>query len=289
MTDYLLSAAPHSPYFLTAADFDVLSLSGADSTRFLQGQLTCDVETMPAGSATPGAALTNKGRAYALFWLLKLDVETYVFVLNKGLGAVLTGQMRKYLPFYKCKFSDTLNGELLLSVGVSPEIATATSFALGADPLTTLFWLPSGTDLAPLTAEMTHGDAQRWLGDALLLGHFPFTADDVELYTPQELRLDQHAYVSYEKGCYTGQEIVARMHYRGKTKKQLCRLELDGLDSAVGLTLHGAAGEELGAIFKALPLGATRWRALAVLPAEVVDADTLPHPSAGRLLACLPL
>jgi folate-binding protein YgfZ len=286
MTDYLHSSATASPYFLTAADVDVLSLSGADSTRFLQGQLTCDVELLPVGASTPGAALTNKGRAYALFWLLKLATDSYVFMLNPGLGAVLTGQMRKYLPFYKCTFKDAVDGELLLTVGAASTAQTAVTFTLGADPLATLLWLPHGTDLAPFTAGFAHGDAQHWLADALLLGHFPFAPEDVELYTPQELRLDQHGYVSYEKGCYTGQEIVARMHYRGKTKKQLCRLELDGLEEASGVTLHDAAGQELGSVFKALPLGTARWRALAFLPTEALDTGQLPKTLAGRLVSC---
>ncbi|MDR0779249.1 MAG: hypothetical protein LBF16_00930 [Pseudomonadales bacterium] len=288
MTKPLPAAA--SPSCLTAADFAVLRLSGADATRGLQGQLTCDVAALPPGATTPGAALTNKGRAFALFWLLKLAEESYVFVLNQGLGAVLTAQLRQYLPFYKCRFSDACDGAMLLCVGAAPVAPTAaTVVTLGTAPLATLLWLPCEAALAPLTAAFAPGSAERWLADALWLGHFPFALEDVERYTPQELRLDQHGYVSYEKGCYTGQEIVARMHYRGTVKKHLCRLEFDELETASGVTLHDASGHEIGSVFKALPLGAARWRALAFLPVEALNTAALPQASAGRLYACAPL
>ncbi|MDR2213924.1 MAG: hypothetical protein LBE21_09920 [Pseudomonadales bacterium] len=279
---------PPSPYFLRGADFDLLGLSGADATRFLQGQLTCDVQKLQANACTPGAALTNKGRAYALFWLLKLEAESYLFVLNKGLGAVLLGQLRKYLPFYKCQFNEAPGGELLLFIGSRPN-SGAPAFTLGDSPFATLLWLPQGAESSTLTSHLEHAPVERWLGDAMLLGHFPFTPEDAELYTAQELRLDQHGYVSYEKGCYTGQEIVARMHYRGKAKKQLCRLELEALEDPKALTLRDAAGQELGHLLKALPLGASRWRALAFLPSDMLDMGQFPAPSAGRLLACAPL
>lgn len=289
MTDNLLSVANSSPYFLTADDVDVLLLKGADATRFLQGQVTADVEALAIGACTPAAALTHKGRAYALFWLLKRDAETYVLVLNSGVGEVLTTQLRKYLPFYKCQFTKELDGEFLLTVGAELREGEHLACVLGEAPHTVAYWLPTGSDLSGLTAGLTRGDARRWLTDAVLLGHFPFTPADAELYTAAELNLDAHGYVSYEKGCYTGQEIVARMHYRGKVKKQLYRLELADLVDADNLTLRDADGNDIGSVLKALALGAAQWRALAFLPTEAVDGERRPVPSAGRLVDCAPL
>jgi len=286
MTDYLPSDATLSPYYLTGADFDVLSLKGPDATRFLQGQLTCDVEALAPLSCTPGAALTNKGRAYALFWVLKLDDASYLLVLNPGLGDVLTGQLRKYLPFYKCQFSDDIGGELLLTVGAQGDFESSSPFVLGDLPLAKLHWFPQGVSSDVNLDGLTRGESRRWIADAMLLGHFPFTPADVELYTPQELRLDEHGYVSYTKGCYTGQEIVARMHYRGKVKKQLYRLELDDLVDATTVTLRIADGDDIGSAFKAMPLGGSRWRALAFLPVEAVSENAHPVPSEGQLAAC---
>src|SRR5690606_25599850 len=92
-----------------------------------------------------------------------------------------------------------------------------------------------------------------WEELEMLDGHFPFTPGDSELFTPQELHLDRAGYVSFSKGCYTGQEIVARMHYRGKAKRQLFLLEVlneTGAASANDAELFDAEGAAAGKIIK---------------------------------------
>jgi folate-binding protein YgfZ len=67
---------------------------------------------------------------------------------------------------------------------------------------------------------------KQWDLANIFSGHFPFSTEDVDNYTPQELHFDDTGYVSFTKGCYTGQEIIARMHYRGKVKKRLFVLQI---------------------------------------------------------------
>jgi folate-binding protein YgfZ len=96
--------------------------------------------------------------------------------------------------------------------------------------------------------------------------------DDQEKYTPQEIHLDRHEYVSFTKGCYTGQEIVARMHYRGKMKKRLFRLEapLPGTIPVEPIALFGPNDEPLGTTIKVLCTSG-EIHALAALPADLQD------------------
>ncbi|HWK53709.1 MAG TPA: hypothetical protein VNR18_05020 [Hyphomicrobiales bacterium] len=278
-------------FFLDTANLDFLTLTGPDATRFLQGQLTCNVEALAVNALMPGAALNNKGRIYATFFLVRLD-DAYVIVLHKGLGAVFLAQLRKYLPFYKCQFTEGAHGaDPLLVVGAEPAALplpepTPPILTIGTAPVAAnLLWL-SPQHAEALRAQLRHGSDDDWFASAMLLGHYPFTEADVEQYTPGELRLEHHGYVSFDKGCYTGQEIVARMHYRGKTKKQLCRLDLGGTADPLALTLRDAEGAALGTPFKAIPLGADTWRALSFLPLDFVDTNTLPVADGATVSAC---
>jgi len=227
-------------FYLAPGNFDLLLVSGPDSVRFLQGQLTCDVDQLADGSSVPGAACNNKGRVHATFTLIRSGASFFL-VLNKGLGALLLRALGKYLPFYKCTMTDiskdwhctgvagleadallrqlnvTLPGEgkcQLLEQGWICLFSVASSQYFVCCPAGTMLLESLANRLAP-------GSPTHWQGLGMLEGHFPFVEGDAELYTPQELHLDRHGYVSFTKGCYTGQEIVARMHYRGKPKKEL--------------------------------------------------------------------
>ncbi|HHX81454.1 MAG TPA: tRNA-modifying protein YgfZ, partial [Pseudomonadaceae bacterium] len=118
---------------------------------------------------------------------------------------------------------------------------------------------------------------RRWHLDLLLNGHYPFEASDSERYTPQELHYDSNGYVSFTKGCYTGQEIVARMHYRGKPKKQLylARLQGNSVPPAEDLVFLDAQGNTLGAARYVLQQDATQFLALASLPVDIAP-EALP-------------
>ena len=72
-----------------------------------------------------------------------------------------------------------------------------------------------------LPASVLPGVQEHWQSEALRDGHYALEADDSEKFTPQTLNYDTTGLVSFSKGCYTGQEIVARLHYKGKAKKRI--------------------------------------------------------------------
>lgn len=274
--------------YFPPGNFDLLLVSGPDAVRFLQGQLTCDVQGLADGASTPGAACNNKGRVHATFTLIRSG-SSFFIVLNRGLGALLLGALGKFLPFYKCTMTDAGNdwhcvglagadvATLLLQSGIAvPQDsncqmlepgwvcrygATADQYLVCAPPDASL--------LQALATKLMHGSVSHWQGLAMQDGHFPFAGDDAEQYTPQELHLDRHGYISFSKGCYTGQEIVARLHYRSKPKKELYLVQASGQDAPglAGLTeLPTADGGSARIIKQAtLPDGSIRF--LVQLPA----------------------
>ena len=234
-------------FFVDAACFDVVVVQGKDAERFLQGQLTCDVAALADGSQSYGACCNNKGRVIAAFAIVRFG-EVFYLCMAKGVGNLFMAALKKFLPFYKCTlaFVDEaqrlygVNGALVnkaLSLAGSTTVMTDAKAQLtddgwicavdGVEPRA--LWLnKSAADKVENALQYTRqgNELETWEALSLLAGHFPFHAEDTERYTPQELHYDQNGYVSFTKGCYTGQEIVARMHYRGKQKKQLFLLRL---------------------------------------------------------------
>ena len=85
------------------------------------------------------------------------------------------------------------------------------------------------------------------------------------LYTPEELNLDLAGFISFNKGCYTGQEIVARMHFRGKANKRLFLASFETDAAAENLTLYDNSGKALGTLFNLQCLNDTRHIGLVIL------------------------
>jgi len=277
--------------FITSSQFDVLCLQGADTARFLQGQLTCDLNTLSEPGCIYGAALNTKGRVITPFLLLKQD-DRVLLVFNKGLRALFRAHLEKFLPFYKCQMHDIDNKDFFiiadqatltkllpdmpanLAFGNGAQLVTGGLFNIGNLQLSAyLFIAVPGSSEAPVMAIPEQTGKQEWLVANARAGHFPFSVEDSGLYTPQELNLDQHTYISFEKGCYTGQEIVARMHYRSKPKKRLYRIELHTNDQsetviAVGVQVLFISGQQQFPLIKILPAGINRWCGLAQLPVE---------------------
>lgn len=293
-----------------AIRFDVIRVAGADAERFLQGQVTCDVGAVTVGSFSYGAACNNKGRVIAPF-LLYREVHDFLLVFETGLAAHFTGAMKKFLPFYKCSISmdpslcclgfagASLPAWLQIQGGAPPSPGQAADLPEG--------WIArmSGEHpqyvvcctvkaLGSLPGSMPESAAPearvQWQACSLRNGLFPFAVSDSELFTPQELNFEQKGYVSFTKGCYTGQEIIARMHYRGKIKRKFFRVEFSWGQKVGAATL--ALLHEDGSLliecqkFTRLPGGVCL--ALAMLPVELADQDVEFQTSVGPTVRLQP-
>lgn len=288
---------------LDPTHFDLLRVTGADAERFLQGQLTCDVSTLATGSFTYGAACNNKGRIIAPFVLYRLQ-QDFLLVFRKGLAALFLAALRKFLPFYKCSMAleESLTCLGLAGASMPGWLATQgwSAPAPGQADALPAGWIVRMTGEHPqyivcstatsldalagaMTDPMASDDGSRWQATSLRNGHFPFATTDSELYTPQELNYEQQQYISFTKGCYTGQEIVARMHYRGKIKRQLYRIEFPcGHETdPTTLALLKEDGSTLAECQKATRLPCGICVALVMLPVEIAEQDLEFQTSAG--------
>jgi len=300
-------------FHLAPEHFDVLTVAGQDAIRFLQGQLTCDVESLAEGAATWGAACNNKGRVHATFLLVKQE-SMLILLFQRGVGELFANAMKKFLPFYKCTLDINPSGWHCLGLagpdstvllqeyfGNLPAALTCTTSAQGfictVDASTPQYLACTSTGTAALLDQLrkkipeASGDGWQALG--MQGGHFPFMPQDTERYTVQELHLDRHGYVSFSKGCYTGQEIVARMHYRGKPKKQLYLLEMtieEALGVEQGLDVMDANGNILGHTLKlVVHADGHRLCGLVQLPIELAEPGSSLRTANGASLRWHPL
>lgn len=271
-------------FYLPPGNLDLVTVTGDGAAKLLQGQLTCDVDAVADPGFTRGALCNNKGRVFATFILVRHG-GAFHLVLARGLGDVLAAVLKKYLPFFKCALRQARDAFCVGAVG------TATTAALDPDanglPVEgTCIALPDrwicnlsqsqeqylvySNSPLPLSGSAVAGTFADWLACGMRAGQFPFVVGDQEKYTPQEIHLDRHDYVSFTKGCYTGQEIVARMHYRGKMKKRLFLLEapLQDVFPTEPMEFFDPAGELLGTSLKLVPATGTLL-ALAPFPAEL--------------------
>ena len=212
----------------------VISFHGKDAESFLQGQVTCDVTGIKNNDGKIGALCNPKGRAICLFHLLKHD-DTYYMVLNDGLCKPII----KRLQMYKFR-SDVQINEASNQLTVLGNISTPSQKANTPHNSLATVMYGTQTDIALTLIEndaLIHAIQNNLLSitqntmgwdRSLTLACLPeVTPATSELFIPQMLNLDVLDGISFHKGCYTGQEVIARLHYKGTVKRRLFSFQSD--------------------------------------------------------------
>lgn len=217
----------------------LIAVQGPDAERFLQGQLTCDVSEISEQQTRLAAHCNPKGRIISTLRLLRL-AHTYYLQLPSSMLEITLAHLRKYAIFSKVNLYNASNdfikigftGTTKLIDGLPDTIDSATLYKDGL-----IFRLPGITARYEV---MAHYDSikplwQQLAIDLPLIGHNDWGLLDImagipsvypatsELFTPHQLNYQLINGISFKKGCYTGQEVIARMHYLGKLKQHMYR------------------------------------------------------------------
>lgn len=220
-----------------------MCVDGADAATFLHGQFISDVAAMTTGDATLSAWCDAKGRTLAVFILARLEQAFWLLLPSalaesfiKRLGMyVLRAQVRiRYTPGTPacCAFIDAPPQALAQVLSEPEDGAQGLARRRGDNILITC----PGTVTTVLTeggqvktrrrgeAGFASCDESAWEQALLEAGIAWLHPQTSGRFLPQELNLDRLNALSYDKGCYPGQEIIARVHYRGKVKRRLAHL-----------------------------------------------------------------
>lgn len=290
----------------------LIRFEGEDSTAFLQGQLTCDVREI-RGRAGYGGYCSPKGRLLATFLLWQAD-GGYFMQLPAGIREPIQRRISMFVLRAKVRLSDA--GRDWVRMGIAGNGAEAALVAaLGGVPAAPLalartgnvtlirldgrrFELIAPPEQAPalwdqLSATATPAGADCWEWHEIRGGIPAIVPATQEQFVPQMANLDRLGAVSFSKGCYPGQEIVARSHYLGKLKRRMFLAHLDG-DAAPrpGDEIHApdTEGQATGMVVRAAPAPGGGFDLLAVAQLSSAEAGEL-HWKApdGPRLRLLPL
>ena len=263
----------------------MIALEGPDAAAFAQAQFANDVVALAPGHWQWNAWLTPKGRVIALFALLKLEQERILLLLSDTDADGLASQLQRFV--FRRKLKIATRDDLQVS-GAFREADSARNARIGVDGDLIEIDYGDGNEgrtlrVAPAREWAEHGDSRaRWKAFDLLHGLPRLPAAQLEQWTPQQLSLERLQAFSVKKGCYPGQEIVARTHFLGKAKRGLVFFEADAA-IACGAEVSDAQ-RVIGSIVSASD--GERHLALAVLPLEREDSALN---TGGILLREIPL
>jgi folate-binding protein YgfZ len=299
-------------------DIGVLTVSGRDAEAFLQGQATCDMRKLGADLYGLGAICNPKGRVVTTFRTFRADGVFYLLTALDSLPAVQK-RLQMYVLRADARLQDETEAwcclgliggratEFLSQQGMDPPSAVG-RLSRQADAIT--LDVPASSKRYLILSELARavqlwesasspGDfvpatQSAWDREEIAQGLPLITAATSEEFVPQMLNLDLLGGISFEKGCYTGQEVVARMHYLGKPKRRMYRLLCrNGAAPQPGDLLYAAGeedGQSVGRVVSAAPTIAGGYEMLAVIDIRQAETGDLRlHAKEGIAVERLPL
>ena len=280
-------AAAKAP-FTALPDHALLALEGRDAIAFAQAQFMSDVAALADGQWQWSGWLTPKGRVQALFALLRTGPEALLLVIPDGDAAVLKAALERFVFRSKVKLHVPADRSLC-GILAAPADASGAHSATDAKGRIELDF---GTPAQPRTLRICTGcnnatdDAvlARWRAGDIAHGLPRAAAAVLEAHTPQQLSLDRLKAYSVRKGCYPGQEIVARTHFLGQAKRGLALFGATTLpppgasllegERAIGTVVASASPSETSG-HAALVLAVVPLERTADAPAPTIDEETL--------------
>ncbi len=225
----------------------LLEVSGDDATAFLHGQFTNDVQALRVGDAQWNGWLTAKGRMLASFLLVRRPGH-YLLMLPAEIAEAVAKRLRMYVLRSRVKIEDASGRLARIGIagpgaaalvaahwGSTPEAMGSSekegALAVRLDAERFVVFAPVAADVGETLAGVPDGGIEAWEAAGIRAGVPTVLAATQEAFIPQMVNFDLIGGVNFKKGCYPGQEIVARTHYRGGLKRRMAMAHVDGAES----------------------------------------------------------
>ncbi len=275
--------SPTNASFSALPGYAAVALEGADAGVFAQAQFANDVAALPTGHWQWNAWLTPKGRVLAVFALLKLAQDRLLLILPDHPADAFVEQLQRFV--FRRKVVIRRCDEPVTGALASPLRAAGNTIAHDGEGIEIDF----GSTAHPRTLRLAAAadpveDTGAWAANDLHFGLPRLSEAQRGQWTPQQLSLDRLPAYSVRKGCYPGQEIVARTHFFGKAKRALALLEADAA-IAEGASVGTQDNTAIGEIVCVRPEDG-RWLALAVVSADMEEG---PLQAGGASVRRIPL
>ncbi|MAL99741.1 YgfZ/GcvT domain-containing protein [Hydrocarboniclastica marina] len=275
----------------------LLRLSGPDARKFLQGQLTCQLDELTEQQAIYGAACTPKGKAIANFRLLQLDSGDILLRVSADLADQVLKHFQKYLAFFKARLEpadgwvvlgirgtqahhalEIPEGDRLGAIAVWNRSRVIAAQVDADGCARSELWL-NGNDLATLEACLATAEEEgfqapqdAWLATEIRAGLTTIDTALSERLVPQYFNWHCVDGISFKKGCYTGQEIIARLRYLGQLKKSTYRVTLPRGGAAQLSAINTDEGRPAGEVTNLMTYADGSQEGLAVINHQAARA-----------------
>ena len=278
------------------APLSALAVEGPDAAAFLQGQFTSDVDSLAVGASQFSAWCSPKGRVLANFLLRRLPGDAFEMLLPGGLLESVRKRLGMFVLRSKVTLTDASQAAVRIGVG-GPAAGARVASAFGSAPALhhslavdggALIALPGGRFVALVGPERAEAVWSRlsatrpagfpcWQWLTVRAGVPVITPPTQDQFIPQMLNLDALDGVSFRKGCYTGQEVVARTQYLGRLKERLALAHVGGKPPAPGTRLFARpfADQPCGTVVNAAAAPGGGADLLAVAQTAAIASDAL--------------
>ena len=258
-----LANSAETPYLSHCDHLAVIRAHGEEAGHYLQGQVSCDLREVDQQGHRNGMHLTLKGRGLVSARIVR-DGDDYLLLCPAELSEAVIKALMKYRLRAKVEFS--VDQELVV-LGLAGNLpAGAPDHGNSAETDQGLWLRYPFTDHALLLVKQDNAEQvwQTLAADRATTGANGWQLADIDagegmvypgaqdLFLPQVLNYDVTAGVNFKKGCYTGQEVVARMHFKGKLKQRMQRINYSAdVDLTPGETLRDSNGKAAGEVVSA--------------------------------------
>ena len=282
-----------TPQLIALPHLAILDVTGDDAQSFLHAQVPSDIRTLNAERAQISGWCTAKGRLLTTFVIWPIE-NGYRLVLATDVRDAIAKRLKMYVMRLKVQVTpatDVVYGLLSPATQLNDHpLPTAEWQVAHIDQLTAIRLdstrdLLTGpeSELQALAGTEATNNAVAWILSDIAQG-FPLVVQATsEHYVPQMVNLDKLGGVSFKKGCYPGQEIVARTHYLGKIKRHLYRVA-SAHPLAAGAEVRSSVlnGQACGSLLTAAPDAEGNWLALAVLQQDATEGAIYLQTEAGE-------
>jgi folate-binding protein YgfZ len=238
--DFSPQLQPHLNGISPLPHLGVIQAQGEDAANFLHNQLSNDVLLLPVGQSRLAAFCSAKGRMQASFVLVKTAPDTVLLVLSQDLLAQTLKRLSMFVLRAKVKMSDAtgqwqlrglLGDSARAFVGAAPwqtqvqDGAHAVALypaVLGEFQIARALWIAPAGHALPAGADVT---TEVWQWSEVMSGVTLVSQPVFEAFVPQMLNYESVGGVNFKKGCYPGQEVVARSQFRGTLKRRTARVQ----------------------------------------------------------------
>lgn len=272
------------PFWCSLDHYAVIRVQGPDAQKFMQGQFTCDLNEVTPAQSRLGACCTPKGRMLAQFRIARIG-DDFGIRLPREMAQPLLDHLAKYRVFFKVSLSLDEDLGLLGLAGLDlfPGLDAdsvlqlddgAVAIRVPGEPAALELWYPRRQQENWLSRLGPHPrrNPRHWELAQILAGLGELYPATREEFVPQMLNLQSLAGVSFKKGCYTGQEIVARMQYLGTLKKRMHRFRCDAaLGLRPGEPVHDGKGDKVGTLVRVQNTRDAGTHLLAVVTQESLE------------------